>query len=82
MEVITSRKESSVTVATIQVIVNGNPTEIEANSSILDLLEKLDIPGRGIAVEVNRELVPRGDHDTFELSENDQLEVVSLAGGG
>lgn len=70
------------TVATIQVIVNGNPAEVDANTSILDLLEQLGLPSRGIAVEVNRELVPRVEHATRALCENDELEVVSLAGGG
>ena len=36
----------------------------------------------GVAVEVNQQIVPRGEHEAHQLQDGDQLEVVSLVGGG
>jgi sulfur carrier protein len=40
------------------------------------------MPTRGVAVEVNHEIVPRHLHEQQRLQEGDRLEVVSLVGGG
>ena len=47
-----------------------------------DLLAELDLNVRHVAVELNLELVPRAQHADCPLSEGDQLEVVTLVGGG
>lgn len=50
--------------------------------TIAALLEELQVTTRGVAVEVNFELVPRASHAQHVLHEGDQLEVVTLVGGG
>jgi len=35
-----------------------------------------------VAVEVNREIVPRSQHEGFQLQDNDRVEVVFAIGGG
>ncbi len=66
----------------VNIQVNGALREVPAGTTIAELLSELDMAVRGVAVEVNLELVPRSQHAQFELHENDQLEVVTLVGGG
>jgi len=44
--------------------------------------EDTDIKTRAIAVELNKEIVPADQHHTTNVSPGDQLEVVTLVGGG
>ena len=66
----------------MKILVNGNPREVSAGTTIAQLLSELEIPARGVAVEVNLELVPRARHAEHKLQEADELEVVTLVGGG
>jgi len=62
--------------------INGAQRDVADNSTIADLLGELDINTRHVAVEINRELIPRAQHPTHTLSDGDQLEIVTLVGGG
>jgi sulfur carrier protein len=64
------------------VIVNGQPQQVRAGTTLAQLLVDLRLPQRGIAVEINETVVPRIRHAEQTLSEGDRLEVVSLVGGG
>lgn len=66
----------------MRVSVNGEGRELPAGCSIAGLLAELDIHVKHVAVERNREVVPRADHAQTLLAEGDQLEVVTLVGGG
>jgi len=66
----------------VQVLVNGEHRELKGGSTISDVLAELNLNVRYVAVEVNRELVPRARHAQHVLLEDDQLEIVTLVGGG
>ncbi|AFM31540.1 sulfur carrier protein ThiS [Stutzerimonas chloritidismutans] len=66
----------------MQIQLNGEPYELPAGESVADLLVRLDLTGRRLAVELNRDIVPRSAHATTELSEGDHVEVVHAIGGG
>ena len=66
----------------MNIIVNGTPRELKQPLSVAELLEHLKIPPRGVAVEVNLQLVPRAHHEQHQLRDGDRLEVVTLVGGG
>ncbi|MFI8745958.1 sulfur carrier protein ThiS [Pseudomonas sp. NPDC077186] len=61
---------------------NGEPFELPDNQSVADLLARLDLAGRRVAVELNLDIVPRSQHDSTRLAEGDQVEVVHAIGGG
>jgi thiamine biosynthesis protein ThiS len=46
------------------------------------MLEALRLPGEGVAVEVNRSIVPKRTHQEALLSDGDEVEVVTFVGGG
>lgn len=66
----------------MQVVVNGELRTLEENASLDALLEQLSLAPRRVAVEVNRELVPRADYPATELQEGDSIEIVTFVGGG
>jgi sulfur carrier protein len=66
----------------VSVFVNGERRELKSLATIADLLLELELPLRGVAVEVNEQLVPRSRHANHQLAEGDRLEIVSLVGGG
>ncbi|MCH2144840.1 MAG: sulfur carrier protein ThiS [Phycisphaerales bacterium] len=66
----------------MQVIVNGESHTIEADSTVADLVASLASGGAPCAVEVNRAVVPRAEHARTSLDEGDEIEIVTLVGGG
>jgi len=66
----------------IQVIVNGEPQEIPPGTTVAALLAQLQMQPRLVAVERNRDLVPRGQHAACTLEPGDRVEIVTLVGGG
>jgi thiamine biosynthesis protein ThiS len=66
----------------MNIIVNGESRSLESNASLGQLLAMLGLDGKRIAVEVNRDIVPRSDYDSFKLSDNDTIEIVNAIGGG
>jgi len=62
---------------------NGEDTEVPAGSSIPDLLGILGFEaGRGVAVAVNGEVVPRSEWEGFGVTEGMNVEVLRAVQGG
>jgi len=68
--------------ASMKVIINGEPRELESSTSIEQLVQLLDLQGKRLAIEVNQEIVPRSQFASFQLSEHDRVEIVHAIGGG
>jgi len=66
----------------MQVILNGNPTEVPDGIAMGDLIERLELTGRRLAVEVNEELVPRSRFREHHLIPSDRVEIIHAVGGG
>ena len=66
----------------ITIILNGNDKQITSNSSIIQLLESLDLSEKRLAVELTQQIVPRSDFAAITLNEQDQVEIVQAIGGG
>jgi sulfur carrier protein len=66
------------------VVVNGEPTEVAADTTVAVVLAALGHPpsGAGIAVARNGEVVPRAAWATTRLTSGDRLEVLAAAQGG
>jgi sulfur carrier protein len=68
--------------ADIVVTVNGEPRRIAAGTTVATLLAQLGLADRRVAVERNREVVPRAEHARAVLTAGDCLELVTFVGGG
>ena len=66
----------------MQVIVNGAAQPVPAGTTVAQLLERMALVGRRIAVERNGEIVPRSRHAEVALADGDRLEIVVAVGGG
>jgi sulfur carrier protein len=62
--------------------VNGEPYEMEEAATVLDVIERMKLRAGYVAVEVNAQLVPREAHGQRRLESGDEIEVVTLVGGG
>ncbi|WP_231971814.1 sulfur carrier protein ThiS [Sulfurifustis variabilis] len=66
----------------MEILVNGEPRRFEGSLTVADLLESMGLAQRRVAVEVNREIVPRSQHGRHPLKQSDRVEVVFAIGGG
>ena len=66
----------------MKVLVNGEPTELEAGATVEAVLASLELPDRGVAVAVDAEVVPRGEWPAHELNEGARVEVLRAIQGG
>ena len=68
--------------AELRITVNGESRTVAAGASIADLLQSLGVASPRIAVERNRDIVPKAEYAATALAEGDVFEVVELVGGG
>jgi thiamine biosynthesis protein ThiS len=66
----------------MRLTVNGEETELGAAVTVADLVAHYQLEPKKVAVEVNCDLVRRRDYGSTPLSEGDQVEIVTLVGGG
>ena len=62
--------------------VNGAPAAVKAGLSVAGLLAQLALDTRKVAVERNREIVPRSQYGETRLAAGDEIEIVHFIGGG
>jgi sulfur carrier protein len=68
--------------ASMDIHLNGQPRRIEPATTLIALLQAEGLAGRRVAIEVNGEIVPRGEHEAREVCEGDRVEIVHALGGG
>lgn len=66
----------------IEVTINSKSCQIDAETSIEELLDKFEIAREGTAVAVNSTVIPRSKHAGFKLKGGDALEIIRAIGGG
>lgn len=65
-----------------EIIVNGAPRQVPPATTVAALIADLGLAGRRVAVEINREIVPRSAHPDYSLRAGDRLEIIHAVGGG
>ncbi|HUS33111.1 MAG TPA: sulfur carrier protein ThiS [Kofleriaceae bacterium] len=66
----------------IDVVVNGELRTVTPGTTVAALITELGLADRRVAVERNREVVPRAQHSSTVLAAGDRLELVTFVGGG
>jgi sulfur carrier protein len=68
----------------MKVLLNGSETELADGATVASALDSLDLPGsgRGVAVAVDTEVVPRGQWPAHELHDGARVEVLRAIQGG
>lgn len=66
----------------MNLFLNGEPASVPDAVTVAAFLESLGMPQKGVAVERNREIVPKSTYATVQLAEGDRIEIVQFVGGG
>ena len=66
----------------IEVVINGETRTVVQGTTVATLIVELGLGDRRVAVERNREVVPRAEHASTVLAEGDHVELVTFVGGG
>jgi sulfur carrier protein len=61
---------------------NGQPLALPDRSTVATLLHLQGLAERRVAIEVNGEIIPRGQHAQHMLQADDRVEIVHALGGG
>ncbi len=66
----------------MNIVLNGQPTQLDAVRTVRDLIAHLGYQDKRIAVERNGDIVPKSQHAEAALAEGDRIEIVVAVGGG
>jgi len=66
----------------MNIIVNGESKNFEKNITLLDVLKELSLESKVMAAAVNMEIVKQDTWNSYELKDEDKLELLDFVGGG
>lgn len=66
----------------VAITVNGEPREAQAGASVSELLVLLGLSSGRVAIERNREILPRAAWMETQVQAGDRYEIVQFVGGG
>ena len=66
----------------MRIMVNGERQEQPDAITVAELLQELSLTPQRVAVELNRQILPRIRYAATQLAEADELEIVTFVGGG
>ena len=66
----------------IKIIVNGKQMSVNIKNSLKNLIDKLKLPIKKVAIELNREIVDKKSISKTNLKSGDKVEIVNFIGGG
>jgi len=67
---------------TIKIVLNGDPYLIDGDARVSALIERLKMRPTRIAVEINREVIPKAKYAETLIKPGDEVEVINFVGGG
>lgn len=66
----------------MEISINGENHAFNGPISLKQLVSKLGLDNKRLAIEVNQAIITRGDYATYQLKEGDRVEIVRAIGGG
>ena len=66
----------------IQIYINGKKKIINVNYNLNNILEDFSLQNKLVAIELNKEVVPKSKYKTKKINQNDRIEILELIGGG
>jgi thiamine biosynthesis protein ThiS len=66
----------------MKILINGEDRDLPASATLTTLVDDLGMKSDRVAVELNRNIVPRDQWSATTLAEGDRLEIVHFVGGG
>jgi sulfur carrier protein len=66
----------------MKIILNGSTRDVPDNLSASELILSLGLANKRLALEINREIVPRSTFENHIIHPEDRVEIVHAIGGG
>ena len=66
----------------IQIYINGKKKNININCNLINILEEYSLKNKMVAIEINKEVIPKSNYKTKKINKNDRIEILELIGGG
>lgn len=66
----------------MELVINGKTEKLPEGLNASGLIVHLGLENERLAMEVNREIVPRSQFDNYCFKPGDQVEIVRAIGGG
>ena len=66
----------------MKIVINGEEREFDTNTTLIEILNKLSLTKKVMAVAVNMEIVKQNSWDSHILKDGDKLELLDFVGGG
>ena len=66
----------------MNILLNNKPEILFDGSTVKKLLENKNIKNKYYAVEINRKIIPKSDHETYVIKDGDSIEIITAIGGG
>jgi sulfur carrier protein len=64
------------------ITLNGDPYAVDGDLRLVALLERLKMRQGRVAVEINREIIPRASYPATMIKPGDNVEIINFVGGG
>ena len=61
----------------MNILLNNKPVKLFDGSTVKKLLENKNIKNKYYAVEINRKIIPKSDHETYIIKEGDKIEIIT-----
>jgi len=66
----------------MEIKLNGSSRQFDDGTTAAQLIELLDLTEKRLAVEINREILPRSQYGGYQIQPDDEIEIVHAIGGG
>lgn len=66
----------------MEIFINGQQRQVPDDIHAVHLLDLFDLKDQRVAIELNLEIIPRGELDQTRLHPGDRIEIVRAIGGG
>ncbi len=66
----------------MQIILNGQPKNLDQNTTLSTLLDSLNLEPDTVVAEINCQIIKPGRYPRLELKDGDQVELIRFVGGG
>ena len=66
----------------MKILINGETKDLPEGVTLSQMIERLSLPPRRMAIELNKRVIRRQDWETTKLEERDAIEIVHFVGGG
>ena len=66
----------------MNIFLNNKPEILSDGSTVRKLLENKNIKNAYYAIEINRKIIPKSQHETYVIKDGDKVEIITAIGGG